>query len=86
MSHTPNASYSVTVRVEFPNHPGMLGRLTSEVGRLGGDIGAVDLVSVGNGLMVRDVTINCRDDDHAAALLAPAWGCLRFVSQSWIPL
>ena len=69
MSNTPNASYSVTVRVEFPNHPGMLGRLTSEVGRLGGDIGAVDLVSVGHGVMVRDLTINCRDDDHATALV-----------------
>ena len=69
MSHTPNASYSVTVRVEFPNDPGMLGRLTSEVGRLGGDIGAVDLVSVGHGRMARDLTINCRDDDHATALV-----------------
>ena len=70
MSNTPNASYSVTVRVEFPNHPGMLGRLTSEIGRLGGDIGAVDLVSVGHGAMVRDLTINCRDDDHATALVS----------------
>jgi len=70
MTHTPNASYSVTVRVEFPNHPGMLGRLTSEVGRLGGDIGAVDLVSVGQGRMARDLTINCRDDDHATALVS----------------
>ena len=70
MTHIPTASYSVTVRVEFPNDPGMLGRLTSEVGRLGGDIGAVDLVSVGQGRMVRDLTINCRDDDHATGLVS----------------
>lgn len=69
MSTTPNASYSVTVRVEFPNEPGMLGLLTSEIGRLGGDIGAVDLVSVGQGAMVRDLTINCRDEDHVAELV-----------------
>ena len=69
MSTTPNASYSVTVRVEFPNEPGMLGRLTSEIGRLGGDIGAVDLVSVGQGLMARDLTINCRDDEHVSDLV-----------------
>jgi malate dehydrogenase (oxaloacetate-decarboxylating) len=47
----------------------MLGRLTSEIGRLGGDIGAIDIVSVGDGLMVRDITINCRDDDHAKTLV-----------------
>ena len=70
MGNTPNVSNSLTVRVKFKNDGGMLGRLASEVGRLGGDIGAVDLVSVGDGLMVRDLTINCRDDEHATALIA----------------
>jgi malate dehydrogenase (oxaloacetate-decarboxylating) len=69
MDVTPSASYSITVRVELQNKAGMLGRLTSEIGRLGGDIGAVDIVSVGDGLMVRDITINCRDDDHAKTLV-----------------
>ena len=40
MGDTPNVSNSLTVRVQFKNNSGMLGRLTSEVGRLGGDIGA----------------------------------------------
>ena len=70
MGDTPNVSNSMTVRVQFKNDSGMLGRLASEIGRLGGDIGAVDLVSVGDGIMVRDLTINCRDDDHATALVA----------------
>jgi malate dehydrogenase (oxaloacetate-decarboxylating) len=69
MDVTPSASYSITVRVELKNRAGMLGRLTSEIGRLGGDIGAIDIVSVGDGLMVRDITINCRDDDHAKTLV-----------------
>jgi malate dehydrogenase (oxaloacetate-decarboxylating) len=69
MDVTPSASYSITVRVELKNRAGMLGRLTSEIGRLGGDIGAVDIVTVGDGLMVRDITINCRDDDHAKTLV-----------------
>ena len=68
MGDTPHVSNSLTVRVQFKNDSGMLGRLASEVGRLGGDIGAVDLVSVGDGVMVRDLTVNCRDDEHAAAL------------------
>ena len=71
MGNTTSVSNSLTVRVQFKNDSGMLGRLASEVGRLGGDIGAVDLVSVGDGLMVRDLTINCPDDAHAIAGVIP---------------
>ena len=70
MGNAPNASYSITVRVEFSNDAGMLGRLTSEIGQHGGDIGAVDLVSVNQNRMTRDLTINCRDDAHAKEVLA----------------
>ena len=69
MSNTPNASYSITIRIEFSNNAGMLGRLTSEIGHHGGDIGAVDLVSANQGKMTLDLTINCRDDAHAKELL-----------------
>ena len=69
MDVTPSASYSVTLRVEIQNRSGMLGHLTSEIGRLGGDIGAIDIVSVGDGIMVRDITINCRDNAHAQSLM-----------------
>lgn len=69
METTPSASYSITVRVELLNRPGMLGQLTSKVGELGGDIGAVDIVSVGDGLMIRDLTMNCRDEAHAQSLV-----------------
>ncbi len=69
MEVTPSASYSVTLRVELANRPGMLGKLTSRIGELGGDIGAVDIVSVEQGRMVRDLTINCRDNEHAKNLV-----------------
>ena len=36
---TPSASYSVTLRLEIQNKPGMLGKVTSEIGLLGGDLG-----------------------------------------------
>jgi len=41
---TPSASYSVTIRLQIRNRPGMLGRVASAIGGAGGDIGAVDLV------------------------------------------
>ena len=51
-----SASYSVTLRLEIQNKPGMLGKVTSEIGMLGGDLGAIDIVSVGKGCSCRDVT------------------------------
>jgi malate dehydrogenase (oxaloacetate-decarboxylating) len=55
--------------MEIQNRAGMLGRLASEIGRLGGDMGAIDIVSAAKGVMVRDITVNCRDNQHAKQLV-----------------
>jgi malate dehydrogenase (oxaloacetate-decarboxylating) len=65
----PSASYSLTVRCEIDNKPGMLGRLASLIGREGGDIGAIDIVRADRRVMVRDITINARDDAHGQAIV-----------------
>jgi len=59
-----SASYSITMRVEIENRPGMLGRIASAIGRAGGDIGAVDIAGFGAGTIVRDITVNARDEAH----------------------
>src|SRR5215467_2309494 len=64
MINAPSASYSVTVRLEIDNKPGMLGKITSAIGKAGGDIGAIDLVEVGKTTMTRDITFKARDDRH----------------------
>ena len=64
MAVAPSASYSLTVRLEIKNRPGMLGRVASAIGQAGGDIGAVDLVQTGRDRVIRDITINARDDVH----------------------
>jgi malate dehydrogenase (oxaloacetate-decarboxylating) len=46
MSVTPSAQYSVTLRVEIDHRPGMLGKVASAIGDIGGTIGSVDLVQV----------------------------------------
>ena len=51
MVNAPSASYSQTVRLEINNKPGMLGKVTSAIGKAGGDIGAIDLVEVGKSTM-----------------------------------
>ncbi len=60
----PSASYSMTVRLEIQNKTGMLGRVTSAIGKAGGDIGAIDLVQVGKSTITRDLTFKARDERH----------------------
>ena len=60
----PSASYSLTVRVEIDNQPGMLGKVTSAIGKGGGDIGAVDLVEVGRRTITRDITFKASGESH----------------------
>src|SRR3972149_4026322 len=56
----PTESYSITIRVEIQNKPGMLGKVTTSIGDAGGDIGAVDLSGVGKGTVTRDITVRAR--------------------------
>ncbi|MFQ5588682.1 MAG: NAD-dependent malic enzyme [Nitrospiria bacterium] len=59
-----SASRSVTLRLRFPNKIGMLGKITSAVGKTGGDIDAIDIVNTEDGKIVRDLTFKTRDDAH----------------------
>ncbi|MBI4337188.1 MAG: NAD-dependent malic enzyme [Chloroflexi bacterium] len=61
----PEVTYSVTIRAEYSNQPGMLGTITSAIGEVGGDIGAVDMVYSSRDQMVRDITVNARDTEHS---------------------
>ena len=69
MAITPSASYSFTVRLEIRNKPGMLGRVTSVIGKAGGDIGAVDLAEMTTERVLRDITIKARDSRHAHLII-----------------
>jgi malate dehydrogenase (oxaloacetate-decarboxylating) len=69
MMTAPSASYSMTVRLEIRNTPGMLGKVTSNMSRAGADIGAIDLVRSSPDLRIRDITFNARDDKHGQAIV-----------------
>ncbi|HEY7366638.1 MAG TPA: malic enzyme-like NAD(P)-binding protein [Methylomirabilota bacterium] len=55
----------MTVRLEITNRPGMLGKVTSAIGKAGGDIGAIDLVEVGKTTITRDLSFKASDERHA---------------------
>ncbi len=69
MAIAPSASYSLTIRLEIKNRPGMLGRVASAIGEAGGDIGAVDLVESQRDRVIRDITIKARDSDHGQQII-----------------
>ncbi len=61
MIKTPSPSYSIIMRVELLTRPGMLGKVTSAIGKAGGDIGAVDLVGFKKEITIRDITVSVAD-------------------------
>jgi malate dehydrogenase (oxaloacetate-decarboxylating) len=63
-------SYSVVLRVEIPNRPGMLGKVMSVIGRAGGNVGAVDIVGFNNGCIIRDIEAGAADLDMAKLITA----------------
>ena len=64
MERTPSDSYSLTIRVKLSSRAGTLGEVTTAIGRAGGDIGAIDIVSVGRDHIVRDITVNTVSSEH----------------------
>jgi malate dehydrogenase (oxaloacetate-decarboxylating) len=72
---TPSAQYSVTIRVEMDGQPtDLLGQLTTAIGAVGGDIGAIDLVGTGYNTLIRELVVNASDQEHADAIVAAAGG------------
>ena len=67
---TPNASYSLTLRVRIHNQPGKLGEITTAIGTAGGDIEGIDIVSVGKDFLIRDITVNAASESHDKEIVA----------------
>src|SRR5687767_15602395 len=69
MQPTPSASYSLTLRVKLSSRAGSLGELTTAIGRAGGDIGAIDIVTVGNNYIIRDLTVASASSSHGEQIV-----------------
>jgi malate dehydrogenase (oxaloacetate-decarboxylating) len=65
--HSP--SYSLVIRLQYPDRPGQLGRITSGIGDADGLIGAVDIVKVEADRITRDVTVSARDVAHGERIV-----------------
>ncbi|HEU4975869.1 MAG TPA: NAD-dependent malic enzyme [Baekduia sp.] len=55
---SPSAQYSLIIRLEIADRPGMLGAVASALGQTGASIGSIDLVEVKDGVLLRDITVD----------------------------
>ncbi|MDA1256344.1 MAG: NAD-dependent malic enzyme [Chloroflexi bacterium] len=62
-------AYSVTIRAEYKNSPGMLGKITTCIGDQGGDMAGIDVVAVTDQSMVRDLTVYASGVEHAQEII-----------------
>jgi malate dehydrogenase (oxaloacetate-decarboxylating) len=69
MHTTPSASYSLTLRVKLSSRAGTLGQVATAIGRAGGDIGAIDIVSAASDYIIRDITVNAASSEHGEKIL-----------------
>src|ERR671915_161732 len=74
MESIPSASYSFTLRVEFPHRAGSLGKILTAVGDAGAMVGAVDIVRMGQQRSTRDITVNARDSKHGQQVVEAVEG------------
>lgn len=59
----------MTLRVRLSSRAGSLGELTTAIGRAGGDIGAIDIVTVGNDYIIRDITVSSISSKHGEQIV-----------------
>jgi malate dehydrogenase (oxaloacetate-decarboxylating) len=65
----PSASYSFTMRLHLPQQGSVFAGVAQAIADTEAMLGAIDLVRVESQQVVRDVTVACRDADHAEAVV-----------------
>ncbi len=72
MSANAAAQYSVTLKVRLDNQPGVLGRLATEIGAVGGNIFAIDGFVAKGPTLERDIVVKCASEAHQEQVVAVA--------------
>src|SRR3982750_142651 len=70
MPPSPSAQYSLTIRVEIADRPGMLGLVANAIGQAGASIGSIDLVEVKEDVLLRDITVDATGAEHWDEIVA----------------
>jgi malate dehydrogenase (oxaloacetate-decarboxylating) len=65
----PAASYTFSFQAQYPNKPGMLAQIASAVGDCGGNIGDIDVVRSTGTTILREISVQARDNEHAREIV-----------------
>jgi malate dehydrogenase (oxaloacetate-decarboxylating) len=61
--------FRMTVRIEIPNQPGQFARMATALAEEKANLGAIDIVDVRKGKMVRDITFDAQSEAHAEKVM-----------------
>jgi len=64
MQRRPSPGYSIVIKLEIDNKVGMFAKIAKAIGDAGGDLGRIDIVEVKKNKLVREITVNARDEEH----------------------
>lgn len=64
-----SASQSIIIRVRMPDESEVLSQLLKIISDLGGQVGAIDIIKIEEGIITRDITINTYGDEHVHKIL-----------------
>ncbi len=62
-------SHSIIVRMKLPKQGTALPTIFSHINELGGQVGAIDIVKVEDTDLIRDITIDTTDEEHAETIV-----------------
>ncbi len=69
MPYLSTAAHSMNLKVALDNVPNTLGRLATAIGEIGANIVSMGGFDVRGDLLIDDIVVNCRDEEHAGAVL-----------------
>ena len=66
---TPNPSFSLSIRLSYPNHAGMLASVASAIAHVGGNLGEIALIEQTRKTCLREITVNAFSTEHAEQIV-----------------
>ena len=65
----PSISFTMTMRLDYPNLVGSLRRILAVISEQGGDVGTIEILNKDRKRIVREVSFAARDLEHANRII-----------------
>jgi malate dehydrogenase (oxaloacetate-decarboxylating) len=65
----PSSSFSILLKIQLPNRPGMLAQVIEAIGELGGNVGDITLIEQTREVCIREIVIDAASIEHQNQLV-----------------